>query len=342
METKTILIVDDEESILFVLRNSLLKFGHDYRILTALDGKSALKYFEKFQIDLVITDYRMNGMNGLELAETISNVQPGTRIIFITAFGNEDLEAKVNQLKVSAYLKKPLDLTTFRQAVKRALGDFSAAQPGMAVQASDLQLYLMQLIQQLQKEINANCVMIADIEEKSFITVGEIEYVRREQLTSFINTSLSIADKAGEFLDEENSQSLWLYRQGGRDALFAGRIDNQHLLIALINSQSQAINRGQVFGCLLAAGNAIRSGLADSMKAKRENLFGQGFNQAVQSELDKLFADDFANALSSSARPQAGSEEGQKTDSSFAMTYEEALSVGLILPTEDKNNPENH
>jgi len=67
MDTKTILIVDDEESVLVVLKNSLMKLGHEFRILTALDAATALKFMEKYQVDLLITDYHMQGMNGLEL-----------------------------------------------------------------------------------------------------------------------------------------------------------------------------------------------------------------------------------------------------------------------------------
>ncbi len=104
MDTKTILIVDDEESVLVVLKNSLMKLGHEFRILTALDANTALKFMEKYQVDLLITDYRLQGMNGLELLEMVHNVQPNTRVIFITAYGSEKVEAEVKRLKTFAYL----------------------------------------------------------------------------------------------------------------------------------------------------------------------------------------------------------------------------------------------
>jgi YesN/AraC family two-component response regulator len=333
METKTILIVDDEDSILFVLRNSLLKIGHEYRILTALDGKSALKYFEKYQIDLVITDYRLGGMNGLELIETISNVQPSTRMILITGYGTAEIEAEASRHKVFAYLKKPLDLNVLRQIVKHAFGDSSPSQPGNST--GETQLYLTQLIEQLQREISASFVLFANCEEKVYLTAGESRSFSKDQFTSFLSTSMAIIDKAGELLDDNDTSESWIFRKGHHQNLFASRVDSKHLLVVLTDAASQESNKYGPPDSMIATTIDLRNILADSSNASQKKLFDQGFNKAVQSELDKLFVDTLDINV-----PGANPENKQPT-ATFSMTYDEALSLGLILPSDELNNPDN-
>ena len=70
-DNKRILVVDDEEQVVSVLRDSLRKLGQDYEIVTAQNGYDALEVVKKTSFDLVITDLKMPGMNGLELTEAI-------------------------------------------------------------------------------------------------------------------------------------------------------------------------------------------------------------------------------------------------------------------------------
>jgi Response regulator containing CheY-like receiver, AAA-type ATPase, and DNA-binding domains len=334
MDIKTVLIVDDEEAVLYVLRNSLLKFGHEFRILTAQDGKTALHYFEKFQIDLLITDYRMPGMNGLELIETIRNVQPNTHIILITAFGSEEIETKATRFNVFAYLKKPLDLLSFRQTVKNALGDLSNPTSGLAVQTSNTQQLISNWIERLHSESGATCVMVADTREKSSLCIGDSDRLRKEQLISFLSTSLAIAEKAGEFIDEDNKNNLWLYRRGSQEDLFASRLDADHLLVLLISSQTVNVNKEALSRQIDVTRTHLQKIFTESIDTEKEALFGQGFNQAVQSELDKLF-DDLPSSLSPNDSAFPPTSNGNAAASSFTMSYEEALALGLILPTDD-------
>jgi DNA-binding NtrC family response regulator len=111
--------------------------------------------FGQYQIDLAITDYRMNEMTGLELLELIHNVQPATKVIFITAFGSDELEAQVNNLNAFAYLKKPLDLNTFRSIVLQALGDLANNKMGLIIQDDDMNSYVENSLQLIKSKVSA-------------------------------------------------------------------------------------------------------------------------------------------------------------------------------------------
>ncbi|MEM7033482.1 MAG: response regulator, partial [Chloroflexota bacterium] len=66
--TKRILIVDDDEDILLMLKFTLRKLGPNYEVATALGSVEALALLEKYTFDLIVTDYMMKSITGVDLA----------------------------------------------------------------------------------------------------------------------------------------------------------------------------------------------------------------------------------------------------------------------------------
>ena len=115
-----ILIVDDEERIRHILNMMLSGAGHN--ACEACDGKEALDILEKESFDLVISDIRMDRINGKQLLSEIKKNGLGIPVIFITAFAS--LESVVDALRLGAadYLVKPFEEKQVLLAVERALG----------------------------------------------------------------------------------------------------------------------------------------------------------------------------------------------------------------------------
>jgi DNA-binding NtrC family response regulator len=114
-----LLVVDDEKNI----RDSLVKFfvacGH--RAYAAGNGSEALKLLSKeTDFDLVLTDYRMAEMNGLELLKRIKLQLPDTLVILMTAYGT--IENAVAAMKEGSYdcLTKPFSLEQIQHAIDLA------------------------------------------------------------------------------------------------------------------------------------------------------------------------------------------------------------------------------
>ncbi len=334
MESKTILIVDDEEAVLSVLKDSLTVLGSDYRILTAQDGKNALEFLEKYRIDLIVTDYHLQGMSGLELLEMTHNIQPNMRVIFITAYGSDEVEEKVNRLKAFAYLTKPLDLDTFRSVVKQAFGDLDTSHPGVVIYTEDIKSQISQTLLYLKKATNANFAMLVDTFDNLYVTVGDIGKVHKETLSAYVNTSLVILEKTGDLLGDDHSSSSWLSRQGTVEDLFAGKVDRKRILIVLLNHLTRSQSDMDISKVFQTAAVRLGEIFVDSTRTEKKSLFGQGFNQAMQSELDKLFTDDFEVTFSTND-PEIPMRSDAPDSERFAMSYEEALAVGLILPTRE-------
>ena len=92
--TNTILVVDDSEMIVKVLRFMIKKAG--YTILSAIDGKAALEFFDGREIDMVITDLNMPNMDGIELINEI-RLKEYYRHIPVVLFhtGNEEEQKQI-------------------------------------------------------------------------------------------------------------------------------------------------------------------------------------------------------------------------------------------------------
>ncbi len=115
----TILVIDDEENI----RNGLAANFEmeDYAVKTAASGKEGLALIQKGDIDLVVTDLRMDGISGEEVLRRVTTETPGLPVIVLTGHGS--IDAAVDAMKNGAYdfLTKPLNLDQLNVIVKRAL-----------------------------------------------------------------------------------------------------------------------------------------------------------------------------------------------------------------------------
>lgn len=120
MEQYNILLVDDEENVLNSLARALK--NNAYTILTAADGAEALKVAKSRFIDLIICDYKMPGMNGIELLEKIKTFNPDVLNILLTAHADLDMAIEaINKAVLYKFILKPWDNDSLRLTVLRAL-----------------------------------------------------------------------------------------------------------------------------------------------------------------------------------------------------------------------------
>lgn len=118
---KRILIADDEARVRLIMHDSLQKVASDYEIVTVSNGLEALRLIKQERFDLVITDVRMPGMNGVELTRAISEARPGTRVIWMTAYGCHKTLTESMKQHVYDCLDKPIEIAEIRRIVQQAL-----------------------------------------------------------------------------------------------------------------------------------------------------------------------------------------------------------------------------
>jgi len=118
-ERPTVLVVDDDRNTRETLKRGLRREGYD--ILTAEDGSKAVPILQERDVDLVITDYKMPGMDGLRLASTAAVVRPSAAVIMISAFANVDTAVSAIKQGIFDVIEKPVKMRDVKKAAARAL-----------------------------------------------------------------------------------------------------------------------------------------------------------------------------------------------------------------------------
>ncbi|HEY4468825.1 MAG TPA: two-component system response regulator GlrR [Klebsiella sp.] len=114
-----LLLVDDDPGLLKLLGMRLMSEG--YSVLTAESGPEALRILGRDKVDLVVSDLRMDEMDGLQLFSEIQKVQPGMPVIILTAHGSIPDAVAATQQGVFSFLTKPVDKDALYKAIDDAL-----------------------------------------------------------------------------------------------------------------------------------------------------------------------------------------------------------------------------
>jgi DNA-binding NtrC family response regulator len=120
-QAAAVLVVDDEPAMRELLRDELSERG--YRVAAAANGRDALKKLSEDEYAVVLTDLRMQGMQGLELLGEVKRDHPGANVIIMTAFGS--VESAIEAMKRGAYdyVTKPIKTDELALVVDKAVRD---------------------------------------------------------------------------------------------------------------------------------------------------------------------------------------------------------------------------
>lgn len=120
-----LLLVDDDPGLLKLLGMRLVSEG--YSVVTAESGPEALRVLTRERVDLVVSDLRMDEMDGLQLFAEIQKAQPGMPVIILTAHGSIPDAVAATQQGVFSFLTKPVDKDALYKAIDDALEQSSPA-----------------------------------------------------------------------------------------------------------------------------------------------------------------------------------------------------------------------
>lgn len=117
---RRVLLVDDEEALVWSLASRLAKVRPQYQFMTANDGTSALALMQENQADLLVADIRMPGMSGIDLVLAARRARADLPVIVMTAFTSSDVQ-RLSSGPFTGFLEKPFEFDRLLELVDRAL-----------------------------------------------------------------------------------------------------------------------------------------------------------------------------------------------------------------------------
>ncbi len=143
-----LLIVDDEADVLMVLQELFSSRG--YEISRAADGKEALDLLQDLKPDLILADYQMPGLNGIELFKAVQTICPEAIRILLTAHGDLSVAiAAINEADVYKFITKPWNNNDLIMTVRRALEHYDLIRQNRAF-ADTLELMVEENTQEIE------------------------------------------------------------------------------------------------------------------------------------------------------------------------------------------------
>ena len=119
MSKGRVMVIDDEKIVGDMAKLSLEQDGYD--VETFLSGEPALARLKQQRFDVVVTDLKMKGIDGMEVLKTVRALYPKTQVIMITAFANLDSAIEAMRGDVFDFFPKPVKIKELKASIARAL-----------------------------------------------------------------------------------------------------------------------------------------------------------------------------------------------------------------------------
>jgi DNA-binding NtrC family response regulator len=119
MKDYNILVIDDEAAQRDVLTGYLKKKG--YKIYSASSGKEGIESAKNNRVDIILSDFKMPDLNGIEVLEQVKKINPGISFVIVTAYGTVENAVKAMRLGALYYISKPVDLDELDLMIERII-----------------------------------------------------------------------------------------------------------------------------------------------------------------------------------------------------------------------------
>jgi CheY-like chemotaxis protein len=235
MPPKRVLIVDDDNEILLMLDFALKKLGPEYEITTAEGSVEALEVVQNQPpFDLVVTDYVMKEITGVDLARAVRRISPSTPVILMTAYGTKRLRATTESLGFDGYLDKPFTVQKIRGIVEQMIQTprTVAEKPdeGMVPPAG-----VEEHLKALQANAHTRCVLLLRSNGYPVRVVGESRGLNIPNISALIAANFMSAAELSRLLG--NQQAFHSsFHEGKNYNIYAYDVNDTYLLAIVFDA----------------------------------------------------------------------------------------------------------
>jgi two-component system, response regulator, stage 0 sporulation protein F len=353
-----VLIVDDQRDISRLLRSALETIEQGLNVSEAPSGEEAILLASRIKVDLLIADFRLPGITGVELMRKIRARNPEVKVILVSGVSDAKMLKEVEESGADAFFPKPLSIADFLDGVERCLGmartivhpSDSKAKTGPLHQEEEHK-GLSNLLVNLRKDLNAQSVMLLNGLGHVEAEAGQLpDPTVTVSLVSSLMTMYNAAQKVASLLDHTENH-LHLFDSNNTDGIFLP-IGPAHALLLIGRGLADAKNLSAKLDLLFTARIEILHALQSigvevaaqepptpvaPEKPKQRSAIDEPFTRPedLPREFMNIFSQIGKKTVDANAFWDSAIEQGTTFAEPDKLTYEQASRLGLTPDSTD-------
>lgn len=232
MASPCVLLVDDQKDIVRLLHSTLQTLGHTLDIVDAPSGEEALLEASRRKVDLLVSDYLLPGISGVELMRKVKARNPELKVIFISGMNERKARNEMLSAGAMAIFDKPIPLADFLDAVERGLGLVRTIfPPEAAKETEEHRQTLSELLTGFRQKVKADAVFLINDRGRVLARAGDLYDSSMEvSMLSALMGIYSAGLKVSRFIRQERLESYHVFRGGDHDLILIP-VDSSHALL---------------------------------------------------------------------------------------------------------------
>jgi len=258
-----LLIVDNQRGVRRSLRAALESTGQDFDILEAASGEEALLAFARQTagVDLLVTDLRLAGISGLDLAERLRQRNPALKVI-LTGNGFDDVVRHQALLgHVNALITRPVESGEFIEAIRRCLDQTEEPASVIALPAA---LSLDERLERIRQEMSALAVILLDGSGQTVAQASEISMsATLKSILPALLEALAANARLAQALGGDSPDDL-LCQAGSNMDLYAAHVSKANALLVMFDGGAVGNTRAKAARLVSSAVQELTRALPES------------------------------------------------------------------------------
>ena len=351
MPVPCILLVDDQRDILRLLSATLKRLAHELDILEAPSGEEALLVASRHKVDLLVADYRLPGITGVELLRKVRARYPDVRVILITGMTDRKIRDEILNAGAMAIFDKPISLTDFLDAVERALGLDRTILPEEGDTVPLQHQTLSSLLANFRQDTNAQAVYLLSDRGLVLACAGSLKDSSMEaSLFSALMAIYSAGQKVARYMHQDELDNYHVFAGGDHDLLLIP-VNAAYALLLAGNSLATVENVLDIVSAMLSLRDEVKKALksigvapivqGDSVREDEEKKaashYSEPLTQTTVQEIDTLLKSK-KNITTDELQAfwdEAAAKQSRVPTNPDVITYDQARQLGLAPGEEE-------
>lgn len=219
-----ILIAEDHREVSRLLRTSLETLDGKMEVIECPSGEEAILEASRNQVDVLVSDYRLPGISGIELMNKVRHFHPETKVILITGLTDPKVRKEVAEAGADAFFIKPVPIADFLDAVERHLGLVETLLPPepIAPENGEVHSSLSDLLVGLRQELRAHAVLLMNDRGRILARAGDLPDISAEvSLTASLMAIYNAGQKVLELIGQKEPTHWHVFEGIEYDMVFA-------------------------------------------------------------------------------------------------------------------------